>query len=95
MSSSDTDSVADWENATSYADPFGIHRSTVNGSSPGAQNVDVIFEFSDLTVPFVFTFIMFAIYRRRSVKRGKEKKEHDSQKEKDVGHRKKGETDFE
>jgi hypothetical protein len=87
MSSSDTDSVADWENATFYADPFGIHRSTVNGSSPGAQNVDIIFEFSDLTTPFVFTFIMFAVYRRRSVKRGKGKYEPDCQKETEIGPR--------
>lgn len=65
MMSNDTDSVSDWENATNYADPFGVDRSTVNGSTPGAQNVDMIPEFSDIMMPFTFMLILFAVWRRR------------------------------
>jgi hypothetical protein len=73
MMSNDTDSVSDWENATNYADPFGIDRSTANGSTPGMQNVDMIPEFSDIVVPLIFTSIIFAVWTRKSKKRGKAK----------------------
>jgi hypothetical protein len=70
LSSNDTDMPADWEDATGFADPYGIDRSSENESSPGAQNVDfVIFEFSDITVPMVFTSIIFAVWRRKSRRR--------------------------
>jgi hypothetical protein len=38
--STDTDLPLDWENASGYADPFGIDRSDIYGSSPGERNID-------------------------------------------------------
>jgi hypothetical protein len=65
--SNDTDEPEDWENASGKADPFGIDRSTENGSSPAAQNIDFIIpEFSDIVLPFAFTFTIFAIWKRKS-----------------------------
>ncbi|UCE74580.1 MAG: DUF2341 domain-containing protein [Methanomassiliicoccales archaeon] len=47
--SNDVDMRIDWENATGYADPFGIHRSDINGPSPGARNVDTIYQGPTIT----------------------------------------------
>jgi hypothetical protein len=41
--STDSDSPSDWENATGYADSFGINRSEIYGSSPGERNIDPSF----------------------------------------------------
>lgn len=38
--SNDTDQPQDWENATGYADHFGVDRTPIFGPSPGARNVD-------------------------------------------------------
>ena len=74
MSSNDTDSVSDWENATNYADPFGIDRSTENGSSPGAQNIDFIIpEVEEIQIPIIATIMIFAIWTRKSKRKGRAK----------------------
>jgi len=71
--SNDTDLPSDWENATSYADPFGVDRSTENGSSPGAQNIDFIIpEFSDAIMPVIATVALFVILRKKARKKPKE-----------------------
>jgi len=64
--SNDTDQPEDWHNATGYADPFGIDRSTLNGSTQGYRNWDGIPEFSDIVVPFSIMFLLFAVWRRRN-----------------------------
>jgi predicted RNA-binding Zn-ribbon protein involved in translation (DUF1610 family) len=38
--STDTDLPLDWENASGYADPFGVDRSEIYGPSPGERNID-------------------------------------------------------
>jgi hypothetical protein len=63
--SNDTDQPQDWQNATGYADPFGIDRSTQNGSTPGLQNRDGIPEFSEIVFPFAVILILFAVGRRK------------------------------
>ena len=68
--STDTDTPSDWENETDLADPFGIHRSTVNGSTPGACNVDFIIpEFSHGIVPVLSMIVIYVIYRKKSRKK--------------------------
>jgi hypothetical protein len=63
----------DWENGTGLADPFGIHRSTENGSSPGAQNIDYIIpEFTDIFIPIIATVALFIILRKKGRKKVKE-----------------------
>jgi hypothetical protein len=48
------------------ADPFGIDRSTENGSSPGAQNVDYIIpEYDEILFPIIFMLILIAIWRKK------------------------------
>ncbi|ODS37678.1 MAG: hypothetical protein A7315_03895 [Candidatus Altiarchaeales archaeon WOR_SM1_79] len=64
--SNDTHQPEDWENETGYADPFGIDRSTENGSTPGAQNFDYIIpEFSDVFIPLISTIALFIIVRTK------------------------------
>jgi hypothetical protein len=66
LSSNDTDLPADWENGSGKADPFGIDRSTENGSTPNAQNVDVIIpEYDEILFPIIFMLIMIAVWRRK------------------------------
>ena len=69
--SNDTHQPEDWENATSYADPFGIDRSTENGSTPGLQNWDLIPEFSDIFIPVTVTMALFVILRKKIRKKSK------------------------
>ncbi len=70
--SNDTDLPSDWENATSYADPFGVDRSTENGSSPGAQNIDFIIpEFSDVFIPVIAIIALFVTLRKKARKKSK------------------------
>jgi hypothetical protein len=64
--SNDTNLPQDWENGTGYADPFGIDRSTENGSSPGAQNVDYIIpEYDEILFPIIFMLIFVAVWRKK------------------------------
>jgi len=71
--SNDTNLPQDWENETGYADPFGIDRSTVNGSSPGAQNIDYIIpEFTDIFMPIIATVALFIILRKKGRRKVKE-----------------------
>jgi hypothetical protein len=80
--SNDTHQPEDWENATGYADPFGIDRSTVNGSSPGAQNIDFIIpEFQEIQIPIIASIIMFAIWTRKSKMKKKDKNETNQREE--------------
>jgi hypothetical protein len=68
--SNDTDMPADWENETGYADPFGIHRSIENGSSPGGQNIDFIIpEFEEIVIPIIFVIMIVAVWRRKRIKK--------------------------
>jgi hypothetical protein len=66
MNSTDSDQPEDWQNATGCADPFGIDRSTANGSTPGFQNRDGIPEFSDIGIPVVLMLMIFAVWRRKN-----------------------------
>ncbi|UCE38259.1 MAG: DUF2341 domain-containing protein, partial [Thermoplasmata archaeon] len=62
----DTDEPEDWENATGFADPFGIDRSNENGSSPNACNVDFIIpEFEEVIIPLTFMILIVAVWRRK------------------------------
>jgi hypothetical protein len=62
----------DWENATGYADPFGVDRSPVKGASPAAQNIDfVIPEFVDVTLPLIITLMIFAVSKGKWKKKKK------------------------
>jgi hypothetical protein len=64
--SNDTNLPADWENGTGKADPFGIDRSTENGSTPNAQNIDFIIpEFEEIVIPIVFMVLTVTIWRRK------------------------------
>jgi hypothetical protein len=65
--STDTNTPSDWENGSGLADPFGIHRSTINGSSPGECNVDFIIpEFTDIFLPIIATVALFIILRKKT-----------------------------
>ncbi len=64
--SNDTNLPANWENGSGKADPFGIDRSTENGSTPHAQNIDfVIPEFEEIVIPIVFMVLTLTIWRRK------------------------------
>ncbi|UCE73247.1 MAG: DUF2341 domain-containing protein [Methanomassiliicoccales archaeon] len=66
----DTDEPEDWQNASDKADPFGIDRSTENGSSPNACNVDFIIpEFEEIVIPFAFMILIAAVWRRKRYKK--------------------------
>ncbi len=72
--SNDTNLPADWEDGSGEADPFGIDRSTENGSTPNAQNVDVIIpEFDEIILPIIFIMILVAVVSRK--RRGKKRKQ--------------------
>ncbi len=66
QNSTDTDTPSDWENETGLADPFGIHRSTVNGSSPGACNVDFIIpEYTEIAMPIFAMIVVYSVWKRK------------------------------
>jgi hypothetical protein len=68
--SNDTNLPADWEDGAGKADPFGIDRSTANGSTPRACNVDFIIpEFSDGIIPITGFIIMIIVLQRKSRKK--------------------------
>jgi hypothetical protein len=72
--SNDTNLPADWEDGSGNADPFGIDRSTENGSTPNAQNIDFIIpEFEDIILPIIFIMILVAaVSRKRRRKKRKD-----------------------
>jgi hypothetical protein len=68
--SNDTNLPADWEDGSGKADPFGIDRSTENGSTPHAQNVDVVIpEYDEILFPIIFMLILIAVWRRKWIRR--------------------------
>jgi hypothetical protein len=67
LSSNDTNLPADWEDGSGKADPFGIDRSTVNGATPNAQNVDMVIpEFQEIILPIFIMLILVAVWRKRT-----------------------------
>jgi hypothetical protein len=72
--SNDTNLPADWEDGAGKADPFGIDRSTENGSTPNAQNIDVIIpEFDEFLFPIIFMLLLVAVWREKMVKKRRKK----------------------
>jgi hypothetical protein len=62
MYSTDTNTPADWENATSEADPYGINATI---GTPHAQNVNIIIpEFNFLIVPITIIALIILITNR-------------------------------
>jgi hypothetical protein len=58
----DTDSVSDWENASSTADPYGVNATA---PTPGEMNKDVVIpEFDILAIPILFVAILFLCFNR-------------------------------
>jgi hypothetical protein len=66
--STDTNSVSDWENATSdKADAYGVNATAV---TQGSQNIDFIIpEFDEITIPIFMMLIIVAVWRKKRTRK--------------------------